>query len=350
MPSAGKSSIVSACVGAGRVALSGRATRAPAQAAGCRRGCCRRACCSAPRWCAWGSTSRRWTTRTWLSARVTRRTTTAGRCRSSTAPGARDGRLHRRRSTPTSWRWPTASGGQGRVPAVINLVMGLGTRASRPRARSARPFPRRLATFLGALHRPGLLRVVARQDLPGPAAHRASFWLVTLALRGGRARRWLLAGLAVGLAALAHSTLLVLLPAVASTWPRSRPSLVRRPQALARFAAGFLLGVAPATAAQLPPGRGLRPDRLPRWVTFHLGNSGYNRTGAMPRPVRESNADSEEFDFKREAERRTGRALSPPRVSRYWLRQGLSDIRATPGSSLQRDLAPAALDARRRGG
>lgn len=166
----------------------------------------------------------------------------------------------------------------------------------------------------------------------------AALWLVSRALRGGRHVPWVLAGIAAGLASLAHSLLLILLPAVGLHLlldrSRPRPAALR---ALVVFAAGFLLGVLPATAHNFLQDGDFVLIGSHGGVTFFLGNHAGNRTGryASP-PFAESNADSEELDFKREAERRTGRALSAAVVSRYWFRQGATDIRADPGFALRR--------------
>lgn len=149
-------------------------------------------------------------------------------------------------------------------------------------------------------------------------------------------RRWVLAGCALGLAALAHALVLVLLPAVLlHLWLNRgwRPTL----RAGAAYAAGALLALSPATL------QNLRASGEPILVcangghNLYIGNHAGNLTGLYTSPpFSRANLADEEARFRAEAERREGHPMRPGEVSSYWTRQALREMAAEPGLTARR--------------
>lgn len=166
----------------------------------------------------------------------------------------------------------------------------------------------------------------------------AALFLASRALESRRAIPWLVAGVAAGLAALAHSLLIVFVPAVAFQLLLDRTAARRAAARSAGvYALGFLLGVLPATAHNFLQDGSFVLIGTHGGTTFYLGNQRANPDGRYVLPAfAHGNADSEELDFRQEAERRSGRRLSPAEVSRFWFRQGWADIRADPALALRR--------------
>ena len=83
---------------------------------------------------------------------------------------------------------------------------------------------------------------------------------------------------------------------------------------------------------------------LPHWnsgCVFYLANRRDNPsvTGYTPPPfVAIGNPEGEQEGFRSEAERRARRSLAPHEVSSFWLREGLSEMRAAPGLFAERVL------------
>src|SRR5262249_52352131 len=66
---------------------------------------------------------------------------------------------------------------------------------------------------------------------------------------------------------------------------------------------------------------------------FYLGNNSENRSGEYePLPFVGANPKSEQKDFAREAERRTGRSLRASEVSSFWFREAFRFVREEPGA------------------
>lgn len=189
----------------------------------------------------------------------------------------------------------------------------------------------------------GCLAPVFYESLPEKTS--LVFFLTALALwaiaRAGSRRRpsaWVLAGASVGLAALAHALLVVLVPCA---WfdivVRGRHDRRRALAALAAFTGAAALAVAPATLHNYLADGELVAIASNGGHNFYLGNHAGNLTGRYTSPpFSTSNLAEEEAGFRREAERRTGRTLGAAAVSAFWYRQGWRDVLSVPGTSLAR--------------
>jgi Flp pilus assembly protein TadD len=171
----------------------------------------------------------------------------------------------------------------------------------------------------------------------------ATFWALSGAVASGRLGLWFTAGLLFAVGCLARGNLVLVLPVLAA-WALLDPSALPRTRLGGRRAwaaagslvlgAGLVLG---ATALRNRVAGGF-------WVlttsnagqNFYIGNNPLNTTGEYaPLPFVDPNPKHEEEDFAREAERRSGRRISPPELSRFWFREALGWIRANPGAWLR---------------
>jgi tetratricopeptide (TPR) repeat protein len=195
------------------------------------------------------------------------------------------------------------------------------------------------AGLLCALYRPFLLYedLLLTETLVvflGAAAIASCLSAATTARAAGRAagsrpldRRFLGAGILLGLGLLARPTLL---PLAALAWLAAGS----RRGALAA-ALGLALAVAPVTL------RNWYVSGSPVLITAHGGETFYvgNRIGAdgsnrQPDFVR-SGPLTEHEDYRREASRRLGREVDLATASRYWQNQALSEIAADPAAWLK---------------
>ncbi|MBD3236225.1 MAG: hypothetical protein GF330_05955, partial [Candidatus Eisenbacteria bacterium] len=185
-----------------------------------------------------------------------------------------------------------------------------------------------------------------------------------LAVRRG-SLRGLGAGLAAGLAGLAHP--LVLPGTVVALWglvrggtPDGRPvgsaeatggqAATRAPQRPARSSReadgtrrnrarprlllllGILLAILPATVHNLAMSGAFVPISANAGVNLQIGN-GPQATGFYAASRRDPNR-AQDLTGLAEAERVTGRELTPAEASRYWTRQALDAVREDPGRAL----------------
>jgi hypothetical protein len=149
-----------------------------------------------------------------------------------------------------------------------------------------------------------------------------------------------LAGLAWGVLALLRANALVVGP-IGAAWcgwgvPRREKARWTPGPALA-FAGGFALSLSPTVAVNAIVSRP-REFLLTTWQAgpnFYNGN-GPEATGTFADiPFVAAHPFFEADDYRREAERRTGRRLTPGEVSRFWFGQGLARWRMAPGASLR---------------
>ncbi len=135
------------------------------------------------------------------------------------------------------------------------------------------------------------------------------------------------AGVLLGLAALTRANLLVMAPLAVLVL-----LVGREPRAAAALIVGVALALSPVV---------WRNHRVSgEWVlttaqagqNFYTGNNPTNDWGAYDTPafVR-GNPHFEELDFRAEAERRAGRALTAGEVSSLWMREALASMAAQPG-------------------
>jgi hypothetical protein len=143
-----------------------------------------------------------------------------------------------------------------------------------------------------------------------------------------------------GLLALLRSNALVAGPVGAVWWLRGVVRCEARrwsPWLGLTFILSFGLALAPAIAINAIVSRS--PELLlTTWQAgpnFYIGN-GPEATGTLTEiPFVVAHPFFEADDYAREAERRTGRVLTPGGVSRYWLGAGLRQWRQAPGASLR---------------
>ncbi len=157
----------------------------------------------------------------------------------------------------------------------------------------------------------------------------AALWLLVEAWEGGGLARWSLAGVVIGLAALAHPASILLAPvfAVAQLIRTRRRGIA----AAAVLACGTALAVAPATLHNLAAGGGFVPISSQGGITFLQGNTPTSR--GLYRPVDGFSGSplTQMEEEKRLAEKAEGRPLRASEVSSHWFGRGLEMIRAQPG-------------------
>ncbi len=152
-------------------------------------------------------------------------------------------------------------------------------------------------------------------------------------------RRWALAGAIAGLAALAHPLLLVLVPSVAihsfaaAGWSRAAVRVA------VAHALGAAIAIVPATLHNAVRSHELIPVCSNGGMGLYIGNHAGNVTGLYTSPpFSVANVESERDAFQREAERRTGRAMGPGEVSRFWTVEAVREMADNPRLSFQRFL------------
>ncbi len=179
--------------------------------------------------------------------------------------------------------------------------------------------------------------------------------------RNSAVRRGLLAGVLLGLGALARANYLVLVPlllwwliylAPSRTGGKNREggrtSRLTPSSAPPAAGLGLLLGLAvvllPVLVRNLAVGHDWVLTTSQAGQNFYTGNNSENVRGTYVQPsfVR-PDPQHEQEDFLREADRRAGRPLSPSEASRFWFRQGLDYVAAHPGRTLALDLKKLGL-------
>jgi len=143
--------------------------------------------------------------------------------------------------------------------------------------------------------------------------------------------RWLGAGAAIGVAALAHPASLILAPVFAV----ARLAATRRLRDAAALACGAMLAVAPATLHNLAAGGGFVLISSQGGITFLQGNSPASRGLYRPVPGFSGSPLTQEEEEKALAEKAVGHPLQAAGVSGYWFRKGLDGIREQPGRYLE---------------
>jgi 4-amino-4-deoxy-L-arabinose transferase-like glycosyltransferase/Tfp pilus assembly protein PilF len=197
------------------------------------------------------------------------------------------------------------------------------------------------AVYLPAIYFEGL---VLKTALVGFLVSLA-LWLLSLALAGRGRWLWFAAGLTLGLACLTRGNLVLFLPALA-LWllmQRDFGSRSARPwtrqarwQALGLLALGCLVILGPTAVRNRVAGGGWILTTSNAGQNFFIGNNPLNTDGEyQPLPFIDANPKHEERDFAREAQRRTGRPMSPAQLSRFWFGQAWRWIWAHPGDWLR---------------
>ncbi|MGH7152262.1 MAG: ArnT family glycosyltransferase, partial [Planctomycetota bacterium] len=189
---------------------------------------------------------------------------------------------------------------------------------------------------LAALYAPFLYFAGQLDKATFAVAASAGFLAAWTRAREGDSRgRWFGAGLALGAACLLRGNFLAFGPVV--------PALLlleRRRGALdpaLSFATGLLTLLLPVAARNAVVGGEFVLTTAQAGTNFYVGNCAGNPLGvsiSLPfvRTVPEHEAD----DWKREAERRSGRALTRGEVSRFWAGEALAGMAESPAQALRR--------------
>jgi len=168
----------------------------------------------------------------------------------------------------------------------------------------------------------------------------ACLWALLEGARTARTRWWALAGLTLGFSNLFRPNVLVFVPFALAWLVRSYLPLRERWREAASSAAFFLLCVwLPLLPFQLRnravvPGAGWGLTTASGGVNLYLGNNpeadGLNQAPSFVR----YGPGHEYQDFKEEAERRAGKALTKAEVSSFWTARTLDWFRERPGAAL----------------
>jgi len=228
--------------------------------------------------------------------------------------------------------------------ALVPLLVYDATR--RGLGRSAAPVAGLLAAgYLPAIYFEGLIL----KTWLGAALAALALWCMAYALTSSGKRRlwWLGTGMALGLGCLVRGNLLLILP-VFIIWRLAAPFLggeSEQPVAGRNISSLRRVSVADPLALLLGATLILFPTAVRNrvvggeWVlttaqggpNFYLGNNPVNTTGRYATlPFVGANPKFEEKGFTAEAQRRTGRALRPTEVSRYWYTQSLTWMQTHP--------------------
>lgn len=157
-------------------------------------------------------------------------------------------------------------------------------------------------------------------------------WLLLKDEDGIRPRSLLLAGLALGLSAIARPNVLIVIPVVAwFLWRERRPTRA----GWLLLTAGLLLPIAPVSLSNLIRGGDTVLIASQGGVNFYIGNNPESdgRTAIVPgtRPTWQGGFD----DAVAQAERAEGRDLKPSEIDRHYLKRGLEFWSAHPGEALR---------------
>jgi len=165
-------------------------------------------------------------------------------------------------------------------------------------------------------------------------------------LTGGHERRrgWAVLGLATGALALTRENALVLVAVLAAwTWWGAPASRRGRRRALAVFAAGVALVLAPVAARNYAVSGEVYLTTSQFGPNFYIGNHAGADGSYQSLRFGRGSPEFERADATELAERATGRALSPAEVSAYWTGQATSFITSQPGAWLALMARKAAL-------
>jgi tetratricopeptide (TPR) repeat protein len=199
------------------------------------------------------------------------------------------------------------------------------------------------AVYLPAIYFEGLILKTALASFLVSVA----LWSLSMALTRDRQWYWFTAGLALGLACLTRGNLVLFLPVLAiwvllqsrigppgrfeSPWTRHA-----RWRALGLFALGCLVVLGPTALRNRIAGGEWILTTSNAGQNFFIGNNPLNTSGEyQPLPFVGANPKFEERGFAREAQRRTGRSMSPGELSRFWFGQASAWIRAHPADWLK---------------
>ena len=144
--------------------------------------------------------------------------------------------------------------------------------------------------------------------------------------------KWIIAGLIIGLLALARENALIWLPVLALwlCWYFASYSFSKRLSWAALLGLGALIALVPVGLRNLRVGDKFVLTTAQMGPNFYIGNNP-NSTGSYA-PLRSGRGDPqfERLDAQELAETALGRSLTATQVSNYWLQQGWDFIRTQP--------------------
>ena len=165
-------------------------------------------------------------------------------------------------------------------------------------------------------------------------------------LTGGHERRrgWAVLGLATGALALTRENALVLVAVLAAwTWCGAPTGRLNRRHALAVFAAGVALALAPVAARNYAVSGEVYLTTSQFGPNFYIGNNAGADGSYQPLRFGRGSPEFERLDATELAERASGRTLTPAEVSSYWTGRAVSFITSQPGAWLALMARKAAL-------
>jgi 4-amino-4-deoxy-L-arabinose transferase-like glycosyltransferase len=157
--------------------------------------------------------------------------------------------------------------------------------------------------------------------------------------------RWIFLGMSLGLLSLLRGNFMLILPFLAG-WAYLIERSGSRGAGILRailMVAGISLVLLPVTIRNYSITKELVLTTSQGGANFYIGNSEFADGRYAKLPFVRANPLFESEDFEKEAERRSGRDLSPSQVSRFWFKEGLFWISAHPGAAARLMLHKARL-------
>ena len=168
-----------------------------------------------------------------------------------------------------------------------------------------------------------------------------ALWSLDRAATSPSARKWAVAGISLGVAALVRPTILALLPVVGvyTLFRRDRIPI----SALFAYAAATLLVLSPVFLRNAVVGHDLVPVASQGGLNYYLGNNPAADGMAAVAPEFRRTWTGGIEDADRLAELAVGRPLKPSEVSSYWFQRALDWARRNPGDFLKLQLKKLAV-------
>lgn len=164
-------------------------------------------------------------------------------------------------------------------------------------------------------------------------------WCLSVALRRGNKKWFLISGMVLGLSAIARPSVLIFVVAIPFVLhygrapAKTKPATSRWKRDTSLLLAGALLFILPVINRNYVVGRDLVPIASQGGVNFYIGNNPYSdgRTAIVPgtRPDWWGGY----YDTIDRAEKAEGRSLKPSEVSNYYLREGIKFMIESPGAA-----------------
>jgi 4-amino-4-deoxy-L-arabinose transferase-like glycosyltransferase len=166
--------------------------------------------------------------------------------------------------------------------------------------------------------------------------------------RDGKPLLWpLLCGLFIGLACLVReSHLLMVVPVILWVWTGRTDTPVRRRRKLVQTAvvlAGITFCLVPSTVRNWIVGKEFVVVTAGGGEVFYIAQVSAVDGFYSPPPFVLPTSGVEHADFRREAERRTGRSLTRGQSSRYWFDEGVRAVRAKPIRAIEQTVRKVVL-------